>query len=170
MTSCNSCGPGGRLGFGLHSRHCDDCVPPWTPYFGHYKQRMDDCVTRCTAKRCAMRALHQYKRQCPEAVTCDFAAGFERAYIDLAENRAPQPPSVPPSKYWSAYYRSCAGRPRIEDWYAGYQVGLEQGLQSGVSRFNRVDIWRSGGSMATAMPVSDAPAGSSGAGCGCGLR
>jgi hypothetical protein len=129
---------------GVSQQGCADCVPPWMPYLGHYKQRCDDCVTRQTALRCAWRALNEYGGQGPWPISSDFAAGFERAYIDLAENRAPRPPSVPPSKYWSAYYRSCAGRPHVEDWYAGYQAGLERGQQGGVSRFNRVDIWTCG--------------------------
>ena len=125
------------------------------PYLGHYKQRCDDCVTRQTALHCAWRALDEYDYQSPCAVSGDFAAGFERAYIDLAENRAPLPPSVPPSKYWSAYYRSCAGRPHVEDWYAGYQAGLERGQQGGVSRFNRIDVWTCGNSMTQGGAMAD---------------
>jgi len=142
------CGP---VGLGHHRGHCQQgcasCTPPWMPYLGHYKQRFDDCVTRQTALHCAWRDLDQcgYHKSC--GCAGDFAAGFERAYIDLAENRAPQPPSVPPSKYWSAYYRSCAGRQHVEDWYAGYQAGLEQGRQGGVSQFNRIDVWSCGSSM-----------------------
>ena len=125
------------------------------PYLGHYKQRCDDCVTRQTALHCAWRDLDEFDYLSPHAVSGDFAAGFERAYIDLAENRAPQPPSVPPSKYWSAYYRSCAGRPHVEEWYAGYQAGLEQGLQGGVSQFNRIDVWACGQSMTQGGPMGE---------------
>ncbi len=138
-------GAGGSCGArGFCHRGCDDCVPPWMPYLGHYKQRCDDCVTRQTALHCAGRDLHEYGSQSPCPVSTDFAAGFEQAYVDLAENRAPQPPSVPPSKYWSAYYRSCAGREKVEDWYAGYQAGLDRGLRGGVSRFNRINVWTCG--------------------------
>lgn len=130
----------GRFGYGRASGRCDDCTPPWVPYLGHYKQRLDDKVTRMTALKCAWRGLDSYRGRCGGAVSGDFAAGFERAYIDLAENRTPQPSAVPPSKYWSAYYRSCAGRPHVDDWYAGYYAGLEMGSQSGVSRFNQIDL------------------------------
>ena len=155
---CNggACGPVGYCGVrGFCQRGCDNCVPPWMPYLGHYKQRCDDCVTRQTALHCAWRALDEYDYQSPCAVSGHFAAGFERAYLDLAENRAPQPPSVPPSKYWSAYYRSCAGRPHVEDWYAGYQAGLEHGQHGGVSRFNRIDVWTCGNSMTQGGVVAD---------------
>ena len=142
------CGPAGYCGrWGCCQSGCDNCVPPWMPYLGHYKQRCDDCVTRQTALKCAWVALDEYDYRSPCAVSCHFAAGFEQAYVDVAENRAPRPPSYPPSKYWSAYYRSCAGQPKVEDWYAGYEAGLESGLQGGVSRFNRIDIWTCGHSM-----------------------
>lgn len=125
------------------------------PYLCHYKQCCDDCVTHQTALHCAWRDLDEYDYQSPYPASCHFAAGFERAYVDLAENRAPQPPSVPPSKYWSAYYRSCAGRPHVEDWYAGYQAGLERGMQGGVSRFNRIDVWTCGHSMTPGDVMTD---------------
>lgn len=153
---CGPCGNGGACGgssCGLFSccglsclcgRGCSDCVPMWTPYFGHYKWRCDDCVTRMTALRCAWHDLDELEYQSPGALSGHFSAGFEQAYVDLAENRAPKPPSYPPSKYWTAYYRSCAGRPCVEEWYAGYQTGLEHGLQRGVSQFNRIDVWTCG--------------------------
>ena len=151
-----ACGPAGYCGVkGFCQRGCDNCVPPWMPYLGHYKPFYDDCVTRQTALHCAWLDLNEYDNQSPYAVSSHFAAGFERAYIDLAENRAPRPPSIPPSKYWSAYYRSCAGRPHVEDWYAGYQAGLERGQQGGVSRFNRIDVWTCGNSMTQGGVMTD---------------
>jgi hypothetical protein len=122
---------------------CSDCVPPRVPCW-KYMPHVDDFVVQETAKSCACRALARYRSQCGGPISKDFKAGFTRAYIDLAESRTPQPPSIPPSRYWSAYYRSCAGRPHIEDWYAGYRVGLEIGSQSGVSQFNRIEVWPTG--------------------------
>jgi len=153
------CGSDGYCGLrGFCQRGCDDCVPLWMPYLGHYKQRCDDCVTRQTALQCAWHALDEFDYQSSCPVSSHFAAGFEQAYVDLAENRAPRPPSVPPSKYWSAYYRSCAGRPHVEDWYAGYEAGLESGQQSGVSRFNRIDVWTCGHSITqNSEMVGDVP-------------
>ena len=173
--ACGSAGVCGPRGF-CH-RGCDDCVPPWTPYFCHYKQRCDDCVTRQTARHCAWRDLDEHDYQCPRPVSSHFAAGFERAYVDLAENRAPQPPSVPPSKYWSAFYRSCAGRPYVEDWYAGYQAGLERGQQGSVSRFNQIDVWTCGHSMTPGdvmadelVQTADSPGSGIRPGCPCNAR
>ena len=127
---------------GLAGR-CSDCVPPRVPCC-KYMPFVDNVVVHETAKSCACRALVRYRIQCGGPISADFAAGFTRAYIDLAEGRSPQPPSVPPSRYWSAYYRSCAGQWRVEHWYAGYRVGLDIGSQSGVSQFNRVEVWPTG--------------------------
>lgn len=124
---------------GLGVKHCSDCTPPYVPTF-KYHSLVDDLVTWKTGKHCGQRALAQYRKQTGIKASTDFAAGFVQAYIDLAENRAPLPPSLPPSRYWMAYYRSCAGRPCIEEWYAGYNAGLDAGLQSGVSQFQRVDV------------------------------
>ncbi|MDB5344837.1 MAG: hypothetical protein JWP89_3214 [Schlesneria sp.] len=129
-------GRGGNCNSGLF---CSDCIPPWVPT-PKYIQCVDDVVVWETGKNCGIHALARYRHQCGQKLTADFSAGFVQAYIDLAEGRGPLPPSVPPSCYWQAYYRSCAGKPRIEEWYAGYQVGLDQGLQSGVSQFRRIDI------------------------------
>jgi hypothetical protein len=101
---------------------------------------VDDLVVCETGKNCGLKALARYRRQCRMPLSADFSAGFVRAYIDLASGRSPLPPSVPPSRYWSAYYRSCKGRPKVEEWYAGYQAGLEDGQQGGVSQFQRIDV------------------------------
>ena len=150
----NGCGSG--CGFGLF-RRCSDCTPPWVPTC-QYMSCLDNVVSWETGKNCGLRALARYRLQSRCRISCDFSAGFVQAYIDLAEGRGPLPPSVPPSRYWSAYYRSCAGQPRVEDWYAGYQVGLEQGLHSGVSQFRRVDVRLRGGCSGTPMVSGSAAA------------
>ena len=134
--ACGSCGSG----FG---RRCSDCVPPHVPMW-KYNQKIDDFVTWKTGKKCGQRSLARYRKQTGAKLSSDFSAGFVQAYIDLAESRAPLPPSVPPPRYWAAYYRSCAGQPHVEQWYAGYNIGLEEGLSSGVSQFRRVEVRMAG--------------------------
>lgn len=112
---------------------CDTCVPPNT-FACAYHHFWDNLVTRDTAHHCAMKDL----KDCGKT-SHHFKSGFVRAYEDLALGRYAAVPPVPPSKYWTAYYRSCAGQHAVDDWFAGYRAGLEIGLQSGVSRFNRVD-------------------------------
>lgn len=121
---------------------CSDCVPPRV-HAPKYIACVDDLVVKNTGRTCGRKALARYRKECGK-VSSDFSAGFVQAHVDLAEGRVPTPPPVPPSRYWAAYYRSCAGKPRVEEWYAGYEAGLDVGLQSGVSQFRRVDVRLSG--------------------------
>jgi len=119
-----------------HKGQCSDCIPPKSPSC-HYHALSDKLVTKETAWRCANKELHRLKKECG-GFSRHFEYGFHKAYEDLALGRYAVPPPVPPSKYWTAYYRSCAGEEAVDDWYAGYRMGLDIGLQSGVSGFNRV--------------------------------
>ncbi len=141
LTPCGApCGQGGGCGLG---RRCSDCTPPRVPGC-KYNSCVDEFVVYRTGKSCGHRALARYRRQCDCPISADFSAGFVQSHVDLASGRGPLPPSLPPSRYWSAYYRSCAGRPRVEDWYAGYDAGLEVGLNGGVSQFRRIDVRMTG--------------------------
>jgi len=108
-----------------------------------YVAFIDDRVVHETGRSCGKKALARYRKECGP-LSKHFSDGFVQAYIDLAEGRGPLPPNLPPSRYWSAYYRSCAGAPKVEEWYAGYHAGLAEGQQSGVSQFRRIDIHSAG--------------------------
>lgn len=118
---------------------CSDCIPHQPIGFG-YKEWCDYHVTEHTAHLCAFRSLRQYKKECGHPINYHFRSGFIAAYEDLALNRQPSPPAYPPPLYWNAYYRSCAGEPCIDEWYAGYEAGLDIGQNSGVSKFNEAYI------------------------------
>lgn len=123
--------------------NCGDCIPH-RPYGDTYKAKCDNFVTQHTAHKCAFHSLGEYQTKCGRPISHDFKAGFIAAYEDLAMNRRPVPPIVPPEKYWNAFYRSCAGKPHVDDWFAGYDTGLEMGMNSGVSRFHEVYLRRGG--------------------------
>jgi hypothetical protein len=131
------------LGPSLNSRDCCDCVPhrPWTD---DYVDWWDYHITEHTAQKCALRAFGDYRRQASCRPSHHFKMGFVAAYEDLALNRKPSPPIVPPAMYWNAYYRSCAGQGCIDDWFAGYDAGLASGFNSSVSRFHEVYLRRGG--------------------------
>ena len=116
---------------------CEDCLPP--NIAGKYKfhRCIDDIVTGHTARKCAMRDLKQMNQEC-SPVSPDFAEGYRQAYIDLAYGRPACVPAVPPKKYWHAWHRSCAGHEGVEQWYAGYRHGLDNGVNGGVNHFNRI--------------------------------
>ncbi len=123
-------------GCSLLGPRCSDCIPPKTSA-SCYNTFQDKMVTKGTAKQCAARDLKQfYGKSCQPSK--HFADGFQEAYVDLALGKIAAVPAVPPSKYWTAYYRSCEGVPAVQDWFAGYEAGLQTGADRGVSRFNRV--------------------------------
>ncbi len=130
-------------GCSLVGSRCSDCVPPKS-ISSCYQSWSDRWVTKNTAKGCAARDLKQfYGKEC--APSKHFAEGFQEAYVDIALGKIAAVPAVPPSKYWNAYYRSCEGSLAVQDWFAGYEAGLETGAQRGVSQFNRVlSSWSDG--------------------------
>lgn len=111
---------------------CSDCLPPQVAGKYFYHKHIDKFVTTSTAQKCARRDLKFFD------VTCDFKDGYQQAYIDLAVGRPACVPAIPPKKYWHAWHRSCAGRDAVDQWFAGYRNGLDNGQNSGVSRFNRI--------------------------------
>lgn len=115
---------------------CSDCLPPHVAGKYFYHRHIDNFLTISTAQKCARRDL-KYFSDCGE-LTKDFKDGYQQAYIDLALARPACVPAVPPKKYWHAWHRSCAGREAVDQWFAGYRNGLDNGMNSGVSKFNRI--------------------------------
>lgn len=115
---------------------CGACQPPRCGGYYHYKAFCDDQITRHTARHCAGQALKQFDG--PYAKCSHFRDGFSQAFEDLATGSRPIVPAVPPRRYWHAYYRSSEGRPAVDEWFAGYQAGIEAAPQSGVTDFNRI--------------------------------
>jgi hypothetical protein len=116
--------------------NCSDCLPPKVVGKFAYHKHIDRFVTKSTAQKCARRDLKIMADGCD--LSEDFRDGYQQAYQDLALGKPACVPAVPPKKYWHAWHRSCAGRDDVEQWYAGYRNGLDNGLNSGVSQFNRI--------------------------------
>lgn len=136
---------------------CSDCIPsrPFTP---GYDEHHDFYITRHTAQRCAFKGLAAYRRQCRGPMSHHFKMGFIAAYEDLALNRQPAPPILPPPKYWNAFYRSPAGQPCVQDWFAGYDAGRDMGQSSGVSQFNQIAMRRFHDAACSGVPINSDPA------------
>jgi hypothetical protein len=128
-------------------QQCSDCLPP-KPLTPGYVESADKWLTKSTAHRCAEAALKNYHCQ-GQKPSKYFEEGFTQAYEDLAFARPARVPAVPPPKYWNAYYRSCAGQPAVDDWFAGYSAGLQSGEAGGVTQFRRVlSSWSGNGGCA----------------------
>ena len=141
--SVESYAPSGIV-FGGEYGDCSDTIPhrPWNC---EYEPWWDYHITRYAAQLSAYRAYRQYSSECDQALSHHFKCGFIKAFEDLALNTQPSPPIVPPPLYWNAFYRSCAGRPYVEEWFAGYDAGLKVGCDSGVSDFGEITLHRENG-------------------------
>lgn len=53
----------------------------------------------------------------------DFRFGFQQAYIDVANGGNGTLPAVPPSRYWTAPYRTTWGHNKAREWFSGYEAG-----------------------------------------------
>lgn len=53
----------------------------------------------------------------------DFRYGFQQAFIDIANGGNGALPAIPPSRYWSAPYRTCWGHNKAREWFEGYEAG-----------------------------------------------
>jgi hypothetical protein len=80
--------------------------------------------------------------------------GFIAAYEDIALNRLPVPPVLPPPKYWNAFFRSPAGQGCVQEWFAGYDAGREMGQNNGVARFGQVAMRRGYGCNWPSAPMN----------------
>jgi hypothetical protein len=104
----------------LHGNGYWTCSPP-------YLRKMDECVTEHTARADAKRVLHATK--CGNTRhTCDFANGFEQAFVDIANGGSGQVPAVAPRQYWSRPFRTPEGRAVAQAWFDGYAAGAQQAL------------------------------------------
>ncbi|MCA8990957.1 MAG: hypothetical protein KDA88_03215 [Planctomycetaceae bacterium] len=96
------------------------------PQFDHFYCRyIDDFRSKSAARRTARESLRCLRR---EGITCDFREGFENAFEDVSTGSRGQIPSQPPPPYWNMCARSPDGHARVEQWYAGYRVGIDLAL------------------------------------------
>lgn len=77
------------------------------------------------------------QRKC---LSSDFECGFKQGFYEVAMNRDCRLPPTAPPKYWSAYYQSCEGQKRVEEWFAGYQQGIAVAQSSGQSGSAEIPI------------------------------
>lgn len=56
-------------------------------------------------------------------VSRDFRYGFQQAFLDIANGGSGALPAVPPSRYWTAAYRTTWGHNKAREWFEGYEAG-----------------------------------------------
>ena len=105
---------------------------------GRFCPRLDTFALKCHARSSSHKALRELKRMTGERYSSHFRNGFEQAFLDIANGYSGNVPAVPPRKYWTAYYRTPPGRERANQWFEGYQLGVEQATQNGFDQLNGI--------------------------------
>jgi hypothetical protein len=86
------------------------------------------CIDTWRVRRYALASADKAWRRCHNPGgrgSCHFRDGFDQAFVDLAEGGDGTPPGVPPERYWWCTYRSACGQRFAEEWFAGYEAGVE---------------------------------------------
>ncbi|MCA9115719.1 MAG: hypothetical protein KDA79_11590 [Planctomycetaceae bacterium] len=116
---------------------CARCKPPayCSPW---YIDCVDDFLFRKKASRCANTAMKRYEEQSGQELSSAFRAGVRQAYIDLADGSWGLMPAVPPEEYWKAEHRRPAGQHEAQQWFAGYDSGVQWARQDGIDQYRKV--------------------------------
>ncbi|TWU33396.1 hypothetical protein [Novipirellula artificiosorum] len=124
-------------------------------------EALDDFMIGHRNKVMAAKAWH-----CQKHTFCNpssaFKEGFYEGYMDVANGGNGCIPSVAPSKYWGWAYQSANGQTAVNDWFAGYPMGVKAAEQDGVGHWSQVQTTQSpmyGPPMANPalMPAAMAP-------------
>jgi hypothetical protein len=70
----------------------------------------------------------------------DFASGFKQGYFDTAMGKDCRLPPIAPPKYWAAKYQSCEGQCSVQDWFRGYQYGINAAQSGACPSFAEVPV------------------------------
>jgi hypothetical protein len=109
-----------------------DCQPKKFFTGLEYVQCFDNLGQSANAKSCAHKAMKCIEEKTKTDLSSDFKSGFRKAYQDIAMGRKGTTPAVPPEKYWYAYYRGVKGKERAQEWFSGYEKGVEMAKFSGI--------------------------------------
>lgn len=101
-----------------------------------YNRKIDDLLASKIARDAARQSMTKcYSRDCWP--TCDFQAGYEQSFVDVAMGSDGTVPVVPPAPYWKASVRTECGQAAAREWLRGYEAGAARAVQCR-SQFNRV--------------------------------
>jgi hypothetical protein len=98
-------------------------------------------VIRQRLQRQAQQAWRQVRAQY-EGYAPEFREGFIDGYVDYLDRGGPLgPPAVPPARYWrQARYYTAEGHARLQQYFAGFQLGQQEALASGQRQYLTVPV------------------------------
>ncbi|EMI20574.1 hypothetical protein RMSM_02499 [Rhodopirellula maiorica SM1] len=109
-------------------------------------------------KTMAAKAWH-----CQKANFCNpsnaFKDGFIAGYMDIANGGNGCTPAIAPSQYWGWMYQSSNGQLAVNDWFAGFPMGVKAAEQDGVGHWSNVQMSYGAPppNLAAPLPVQAAP-------------
>lgn len=127
---------------GKECKKCEsECPPPndcrcYEPT-NHYSLALDDFCTSCKGRRKARKSLKPCS-DLNQKLSCDFKAGYQQGFVDVAKGYSGKTPPIAPPKYWKHHYRSEKGRWRAEQWFEGYASGVESAYAEGLNQSRHV--------------------------------
>jgi hypothetical protein len=71
---------------------------------------------------------------------CHYRAGFKRGFTATAVGRDCKLPPVAPPRYWSTWYQSPEGRADVQEWFRGYQAGINTSQRSQLPAYSDVPL------------------------------
>lgn len=93
-----------------------------------YNRSIDDMLATKVARDVARQHLTKcYPKDCRPS--CDFQAGFEQAYVDVALGSDGTVPVVAPAAYWKSSQRTERGHAAAKEWLSGYEAGASRAVQ-----------------------------------------
>lgn len=97
----------------------------------HFKKEI--VVSHHRLRALADEAWSELQKSGPaHSYSLDYELGFKDGFVDYLYAGGPgHPPPVPPRHYWDARYETPSGHHAIEEWYAGYEHGVQAALASG---------------------------------------
>jgi hypothetical protein len=102
---------------------------------------LDDCQSCSRNHARAVAALSAYQCQNAGCYSDDFVWGFKRGYADYLDNGGTgQPPPLPPRHYWKLKYQTPEGYHAIQEWFSGFQQGVEVAKASGYRELRVVPV------------------------------
>jgi hypothetical protein len=106
-----------------------------------YPADLEKCQSCSRNHARAVAALGAYQCQNAGCYSDDFAWGFKHGFTDYLDNGGTgQPPPLPPRHYWKLKYQTPEGYRAIQEWFSGFQQGVEVAKASGYREYSVVPV------------------------------
>ncbi len=99
---------------------------------------IDEFMIDYRNKAMAAKAWHCQKHMFRCGDQPGFREGFEAGYIEVASGGPGCTPNIAPQAYWGWRYQSAQGQQTVNNWFAGYPMGVKAAEQAGIGHFQEI--------------------------------